>query len=89
MGVDERCYIERLDYQAFDLAEQLALFTALRRHAARILRMQSSEGWRRTAVHSGTGLVTLRQLVLQAVRHLRHHLPFIAEKRAALGDTRP
>lgn len=36
-------------------------------------------------VHSTSGLVTLRQLVLQAVRHLRHHLPFIAEKRAALG----
>jgi hypothetical protein len=39
----------------------------------------------RTAVHSQSGLLTLRQLVLQAVRHLRHHLPFIAEKRAALG----
>jgi hypothetical protein len=85
MGVDERPYPERLNYQAFDLGEQLALFTALRRHAARILRMQPPEAWQRTAVHSETGLVTLRQLVLQAVRHLRHHLPFIAEKRAALG----
>jgi hypothetical protein len=36
-------------------------------------------------VHSGSGLLTLRQLVLQAVRHLRHHLPFLAEKRVALG----
>jgi hypothetical protein len=27
----------------------------------------------------------LRQLVLKPVRHLNHHLPFIAEKRAALG----
>jgi hypothetical protein len=26
--------------------------------------------------------------VLQAVRHLRHHLPFIAEKRAALAGTK-
>jgi len=75
MGVDERPYPQRLNYQAFDLAEQLALFAALRRHAVRILRMP---------VHSETGLVTLRQLVLQAVRHLRHHLPFIAAKRAAL-----
>ena len=31
------------------------------------------------------GLLTLRQLVLHPVRHLRHHLPFIAEKRAVLG----
>ena len=89
LSVDERCYIARLDYQGFDLGEQLALFTALRRHAARILRAQPTEAWRRTAVHSETGLVTLRQLVWQAVRHLRHHLPFIAQKRAALGGARP
>jgi uncharacterized damage-inducible protein DinB len=85
MGVDERPYAQRMNYQALDLGEQLALFTALRRHAARILRMQPPEAWQRTAVHSETGLVTLRQLVWQAVRHVRHHLPFIAEKRAALG----
>jgi hypothetical protein len=85
IGVDERPYPARLNYQALDLAEELALFTALRRHAARILRIQPPEVWQRTAVHSETGLVTLQQLVLQEVRHLRHHLPFIAEKRKALG----
>ena len=84
MGVDERPYPERLNYQAFDLAEQLGLFTALRRHVIRILRLQPEEAWQRTAVHSETGLVTLRQLVFKAVRHLSHHLPFIAEKRAAM-----
>jgi hypothetical protein len=89
MSADEKLYIQRLDYQTFDLEEQLALFTALRRHAARILRAQPPEAWYRTAVHSQSGLLTLRQLVLQAVRHLRHHLPFIAEKRAALGAGPP
>jgi hypothetical protein len=89
MSADEKLYIERLNYQGFDLAEQLTLFAALRRHASRILRMQPLDAWRRTAVHSGSGLLTLRQLVLQAVRHLRHHLPFIAEKRAALAVARP
>lgn len=88
LSCDERFYIERLDYQGFDLTEQLMLFTALRRHAARILRAQPAEAWERTAVHSGTGLITLRQLVLQTVRHLRHHLPFIAEKRAAMRETK-
>lgn len=85
MGVDERPYVERLGYQSFDLDEELALFTSLRRHVARILRWQPHEAWSRQAVHSETGLVTVRQLVFQAVRHARHHLPFIAEKRAALG----
>lgn len=84
MSPDENLYIERIDYQSFDLDEQLSLFTALRRHAVRILKAQPPEAWSRTAVHSESGLLTLRQLVLQAVRHLQHHLPFIAEKRAAL-----
>jgi hypothetical protein len=84
IGVDERLYPERLKYQAFDLAEQLDLFTALRRHGTRFLRLQPLEAWLRVAVHSETGVVTLRQLVFQAVRHVQHHLPFIAEKRAAM-----
>lgn len=88
MSADERLYIERLTYQGFDLAEQLALFTALRRHAVRILRAQPPDAWQRTAVHSESGIVTLRQLVFQTVRLLRHHLPFIAEKRAALEAKR-
>jgi hypothetical protein len=85
MAVDERPYIQHLGYQEFDLAEQLDLFTALRRHVVRILKMKSADVWQRTAIHTGTGLVTVRQLVLQSVRHARHHLPFIAEKRAALS----
>ena len=89
MSADHKLYIERLDYQGFDLEEQLALFTALRRHAARILKAQPPEVWHRTAVHSQSGLLTLRQLVLQTIRHLRHHLPFIAEKRTALGADKP
>ena len=84
IGVDERPYPERLNYQALDLAEQLDLFTSLRRHVTRILRSQPPEAWQRVAVHSETGIVTLRQLVFQAVRHVRHHLPFIADKRAVM-----
>ena len=84
IGVDERPYPERLNYQAFDLAEELALFTALRRHGTRILRLQPPEAWLRVGVHSESGIVTLRQQVFQAVRHVRHHLPFIAEKRAVM-----
>jgi hypothetical protein len=34
--------------------------------------------------HGETGLVTLRQLLLHAVNHLRHNLRFVAEKRAAI-----
>ena len=43
---------------------------------------------RDNAVHSETGLVTLRQLLLHAVNHLRHHPRFVAEKRAAITAPR-
>jgi hypothetical protein len=36
--------------------------------------------------NSETDLVTLRQLVFPAVRHMRRHLPFIAEKWAAIRE---
>jgi hypothetical protein len=36
-------------------------------------------------VHNEGGLATLRQLVLHATRHLRHHVRFIEEKRRALA----
>lgn len=87
VSVDEKPYPGRLNFQGFDLAVELDLFGALRRHACRILHMQPDEAWLRVGVHSEMGLVNVRQMVLQTTRHLRHHLPFIAEKRAALGIT--
>lgn len=89
VSVDERGYFERLDYQQYDLGEQLALFTGLRRHVARLLHMQPAEAWQRAAVHSQTGLLTLRQLVWHPVRHLAHHLRFLEEKKAALAGNGP
>ena len=85
IGVDERPYPSRLNYQDLDLAEELELLSAVRRHVARVLRSQPAEAWGRVAVHSESGLVSLRQLVWQPVLHLAHHLPFIAAKRAASG----
>ncbi len=85
IGVDERNYTARLYYQDLDMQEQFDVFCALRRRTARILQLQPDEVWQRTAVHSETGLVTLRVLVQQATRHVNHHLPFIADKRRALA----
>ncbi len=85
VGVDERPYPERLNYQSFDLVEEVNLFTACRKHTSRILKALPADGWKRCGVHTETGLVSVRQLVFQAVRHLKHHIKFIAEKRAALG----
>lgn len=84
VGVDEAPYPDRLGYQSLDLGEELDLVAAVRRRVARVLRHQPADAWHRPGVHTETGFVTVRQLVFQPVRHLRHHLPFIAAKRAAL-----
>ena len=60
------------------------LFRVTRAECAAMLTRCDSGDWLREAVHSETGVVTLRQLVLHPCRHLRHHLPFFAEKRTAM-----
>ena len=84
-GADGFRYPEPVCYHQRDLGEELDLVRVTRQQMARILRLVPVEAWQRTAVHSETGLVTLRQLLLHAVNHLRHHLRFITEKRAALS----
>jgi GNAT superfamily N-acetyltransferase/uncharacterized damage-inducible protein DinB len=91
LGADPDHYPEAARYHDRDLEEELALLALTRRQMARVLRLVPGEAWLRTAVHSEGGLVTLRQLVLHATRHLRHHVAFIEEKRRALAPdwTRP
>ena len=84
LGADGFRYPEPLRYQEHDLELELDLVAVIRRQTAHTLRLIAPDAWQRTAVHSETGLVTLRQLLLHAVNHLRHHLRFVAEKRAAM-----
>lgn len=85
VGADGWRYPEAVRYHDRDLHEELALVELTRRQTARILKRVPDEAWQRSASHTETGLVTLRQLLLHAVRHLDHHVAFIEEKRAALG----
>lgn len=85
VGVDERDYPARIGYQDLVLADESALFIALRTHMKTVLRRQPPDAWQRVAIHTETGMVTLRQLLLQPIRHLNHHLVFLVEKRKALG----
>ena len=85
LGADPEHYPEAVRYHDRDLEEELALVALTRRQVARVLKLVPVEAWRRTAVHSEGGLVTLRQLVLHATRHLTHHVRFIEQKRQALA----
>lgn len=85
IGADGFRYSDALRYHDHDVEEEILLVEITRRQMARILRLLPAEAWQRTAVHSETGLVTLRQLLLHANNHLDHHLAFADEKRKALG----
>jgi organic hydroperoxide reductase OsmC/OhrA/mannose-6-phosphate isomerase-like protein (cupin superfamily)/uncharacterized damage-inducible protein DinB len=88
MGVDERPYPDKLLFQEQLIEEELELMSILRRRTARILRRQPEAVWERTGVHSSSGVVTLKDLVAKAIGHVHHHLPFIAEKKAAILASR-
>src|SRR6516164_6953244 len=85
LGADGFRYPGPLCYQDREVDEEIELIRITRGQMARILRLVPGEAWGRTAVHSETGLVTLRRLVLHAVRHQEYHLGFVTEKRRALG----
>jgi uncharacterized damage-inducible protein DinB len=85
LGVDSTTYLESLHYHDRDLQLQLALLDVTRWQMAEDLERLADEAWSREAVHSETGLVTLRQLLWHAIRHLDRHGEAIAEKRTALG----
>jgi uncharacterized damage-inducible protein DinB len=85
VGADGWRYAEPVRYHDRDLDEELALVDLTRRQMARILKLVPDEAWQGTAVHTETGVASLRQQLLHAVRHLEHHVVFIREKRRALG----
>lgn len=85
VGIDATPYLERLHYHERDPELQLRLFGVTRDQLAADLERLPAEAWQRTGVHTESGLVTLRQMVLHATRHLEYHVERIHEKRAVLG----
>lgn len=84
-GGDPDTFAARLSYDARDLEEELNLIEATRRHVARILASRPAEDFGRRGIHSSDGPLTLATLLERIANHIPHHLPFIAEKRRALG----
>ena len=84
-GRCEQRYAARLHYLERDLEEQLQIIELCRSHATRILRRLTADDWTRPGIHSEAGPLTLTQLLERVVRHVEHHVPFIHEKRRALG----
>ncbi len=85
IGVESVLYIEPLHYRDRDLSLDLVLLEATRAQMAADLERLPPASWLRDAIHSETGLVTLRQLLLHAIVHLEGHVEAIHSKRVALG----
>lgn len=84
IGVESADYPGPLSYQERDPELDLRLLGVQRAQLASNLDRLSPEAWERTAVHSESGLVTLRDLFVHAVEHLEDHVAAIGEKRRAL-----
>jgi hypothetical protein len=85
LAADENQFVKELKYHERDVEEELALIDATRRQMARLIRGLKPEQLQLTGNHSKKGLVTLEKAILMATNHITNHLPFVAEKRKALG----
>ena len=85
LAADENVFLKSLHYHDRDVEEELTLIDVTRKQMARIIRRLSAEQLQLTGVHDKRGLLTLEKVIQIATNHIPHHLPYIAEKKAALG----
>lgn len=88
VGADGWTYPEALSYAKRDLELDLALVDATRAQMAADLDRIAEDTWQRSAIHTETGLVNVRQLLLHTVNHLEGHVATIDDKREAMGLAR-
>jgi uncharacterized damage-inducible protein DinB len=84
-GGDPDLFASKLAYQDRDLQEELAVIEACRAHMTRILRTLPAEAFQRRGIHSDNGPMTLEKVLGNIANHIPHHIPFVLEKRRALG----
>jgi uncharacterized damage-inducible protein DinB len=85
LSADEKLFAAALAYHDRDLDEELTIIERTRSQIARILRTLKPEALQRAGVHDERGRLTLEQLMGYATNHIAHHVPFIIEKRRAMG----
>lgn len=82
---DQDAYAAVLAYAHRDIETELQIIELTRRQLATVLRHSDPEDFQRTGVHAEDGPTTLESLLERITRHIPHHLPFIRQKREALG----
>ncbi|WP_437188477.1 DinB family protein [Planctomicrobium sp. SH668] len=82
---DPDLFAASLSYESRDISEELALIRATRQQLTRILKSHPDSILQRTGNHLHDGPLTLEVLLNRVTNHIEHHIPFIMEKRRALG----
>lgn len=85
-GGDPEQFRAALAYDQRDVPQELDLIDLTRKQMARILETIPEEGWSRAGIHSEAGPLSVAELLARITNHIPHHVAFIQEKRAALGD---
>lgn len=85
LAADENLFVKELKYHERDVEEELSLIEVTRKQMARIIRGLTPAQLQLTGNHNKKGLMTLEKVIQMATNHIAHHLPFITEKRKALG----
>src|SRR5262249_47471024 len=83
---DASVFARSLFYDRLDPVGACEMFRLNRRLTAAILRALPAEAFLRTGVHSERGVESLARIVEIYTDHLDHHVNFIREKRARLGE---
>jgi hypothetical protein len=82
---DPDLFAKSLAYGVRDLANELVMIAAIRRHVGEILRTLPEEAFARVGQHSEAGPLTLETLLRNVTKHIPHHVQFIEEKREVLA----
>ncbi len=82
---DENLYAKTLGYHDRELENELTVIESSRKQMAKIIHTLRPDQLELTGCHNKRGIVTLEKVIQMATNHILHHLPFIAEKRKALG----
>ncbi len=85
LAADDKLFAKALRYHDRDAEEEVVLIEATRGQMARILRTLTNDHLQLKGVHTAAGLITLEKVLQTAINHFSHHLPFVLEKRKALG----
>ncbi len=85
IGYDETAFIDKLDPHDQPIDDVLSVFDLNRKLTARVLRKLPDDAFARAGIHNERGKITLEEFVVSYIKHLEHHLGFIAKKRAMVG----